>query len=108
MGHVDGNALAGLLAEVFPFDLTAAKGHCAHCGSTGMLGDAMVYFASPGTIVRCAQCNGVLATLVETSGRVWMNLSGIRGLRAATSSRPLSPRGEPPSIDPAASSAICG
>ena len=42
MGHVDGNALAGSLAEIFPFDVTAAVGRCAHCGSTGMIGDAMV------------------------------------------------------------------
>ena len=80
MGHVDGNALAGLFAEIFPFDVTAAVGRCAYCGSTGMIGDTMVYVASPGLIVRCASCDEVLATLIETSGRVWLGLSGVRGL----------------------------
>jgi ribosomal protein S27E len=84
MEHVDGNALAGPLAEIFPFDITAAVGRCAHCGSTGMIGDAMVYFAAPGTIVRCANCDEVLATLIETPSRIWLTLSGVRGLHLAT------------------------
>jgi ribosomal protein S27E len=84
MTHLDGNALAGLLAEIFPVDMTTAVGRCAHCGSTGMIGDAMVYFASPGTIVRCASCEEVLATLTETPGRIWLSLSGVRGLTLPT------------------------
>ena len=85
MGHVDGNALAGSLAEIFPFDVTTAVSRCAHCGSTGMIGDAMVYFATPGTIVRCPHCEAVLATLVETPSRVWLSLSGLTALHLATS-----------------------
>ncbi len=84
MGHVDGNAIAGSLAEIFPFDVTAAVGRCAHCGSTGMIGDAMVYFAATGTIVRCANCDEVLAVLVETPSRIWLSLSGVRGLTLPT------------------------
>lgn len=84
MPHVDGNALAGLLAEVFPFDLTGAIGRCRGCGATGMIGDTMVYFASPGIIVRCPTCDAVLATLVETPARVWLSLSGVTGLHVAT------------------------
>lgn len=80
MEHVDGNALAGPLAEIFPFDITSAVGRCAHCGSAGMIGDAMVYFAAPGTIVRCASCDEVLATLIASSSRIWLSLSGVRGL----------------------------
>ncbi|MDU0287802.1 DUF6510 family protein [Saccharothrix longispora] len=32
---MDGNALAGPLAEVFAVDLTAARARCGSCGETG-------------------------------------------------------------------------
>ena len=80
MGHVDGNALAGLFAEIFPFDVTAAVGRCAHCGSTGMIGDTMVYTASPEWMMRCPHCDEVLATVIDSGSRVWLNLSGLRAL----------------------------
>jgi predicted RNA-binding Zn-ribbon protein involved in translation (DUF1610 family) len=85
MQHVDGNALAGPLAEIIPFDLTTAVGRCRSCGASGMIGDTMVYFALPGIIVRCAKCEAVLATLVETSTKVWLSLSGVSGLEVRRS-----------------------
>ena len=32
IGHVDGNALAGVLSELFRFDVTTARMRCASCG----------------------------------------------------------------------------
>ncbi len=77
MDHVDGNALAGRLDELFRMDLTVAEARCAHCGETAMLAQAMVYFAAPGTVVRCASCDGVLATLVEHDDRFLLSLAGV-------------------------------
>jgi hypothetical protein len=80
MGHLDGNALAGPLSDVFAFDVTSAVGRCRGCGTSGMIAEAMVYAASPGYIARCPHCDAVLATVVESDDKVWLNLSGISAL----------------------------
>ncbi|HXR43422.1 MAG TPA: DUF6510 family protein [Pseudolysinimonas sp.] len=77
MDHVDGNALAGTLDELFRMDLTSAQARCAHCGEVAMLAQAMVYFAAPGTVVRCSSCDGVLATLVQHDDRYLLSLAGV-------------------------------
>ena len=78
--HVDGNALAGPLAEIFRMDVTTLVARCRHCGDDAMLARAMVYFAAPGTVVRCCTCDGVLATLVEEDGMLLLGLAGISAL----------------------------
>ena len=55
MEHVDGNAIAGPLAEFFAFDVTTATGRCVGCGSIAELARAMVYRSGAGTVVRCAR-----------------------------------------------------
>ncbi len=80
MVHLDGNALAGPLSELFAFDLTTAIGRCLNCGSSGMIGAAMVYQAGLGTVARCPQCGAVLATVVESDDRIWLSLSGVSAL----------------------------
>lgn len=80
MGHMDGNALAGALSDVFAFDVTSAVGRCRGCGTSGMLAETMVYAASPGYVARCPHCDAVLATVVESPDRVWLNLSGMTAL----------------------------
>ncbi|SIN87337.1 DUF6510 family protein [Agromyces cerinus] len=80
MQHVDGNALAGPLAEFFSFDLTTAIARCSGCGAVGELARTMVYRSGAGTVVRCSECDQVLATLVETADRAWIGLSGISAI----------------------------
>ena len=80
MSHVDGNALAGPLSDVFAFDVTSAVGRCRGCGATGMIAEVMVYAAWPGYIARCPHCDAVLATVVESADKIWLNLSGISAL----------------------------
>jgi uncharacterized Zn finger protein len=80
MNHLDGNALAGPLLDVFAFDITAAVGRCVSCGTSGMIAESVVYSASPGFVARCPHCDAVLATVVESPDRVWLNLSGISAL----------------------------
>src|ERR1700737_1908821 len=36
--RLDGNAAAGMLCEVFAYDLTAARGACASCGAITQIG----------------------------------------------------------------------
>lgn len=83
MNHVDGNALAGRLSDLFAFDLTAAVGRCINCGTSGMLGAAMVYQSAPGTVARCPRCGAVLATIVESDDRIWLSLAGVSAIEVA-------------------------
>lgn len=83
MNHVDGNALAGRLSDLFAFDLTAAVGRCVTCGTSGMLGAAMVYQSAPGTVARCPHCGAVLATIVESDDRIWLSLAGVSAIEVA-------------------------
>lgn len=81
MTHVDGNAMAGQLSDLFAFDITAAVGRCLSCGASGMIGEAIVYLSSPGTIARCPHCGAVLATIVESDDRIWLSLSGVSAIQ---------------------------
>ncbi len=80
MSHIDGNALAGPLSEVFHEDLTDAHGRCAHCGDTSVLAEAMVYDAAPGWAVRCHVCGEVLMTFVRTASLMRIDLRGVTAL----------------------------
>jgi phage FluMu protein Com len=75
--HLDGNALAGPLWELFRFDIVAAIGRCKHCGAVRVFAETMVYVDAPGIVVRCASCEGVLLRLVETPTRYWLDVSGL-------------------------------
>ncbi len=79
--HLDGNAVAGLLWELFRFDIVAAIGRCRHCGAVRVFGETIVYVDAPGIVVRCASCEGVLLRLVETPTRYWLDVSGLSYLQ---------------------------
>ena len=80
MQHVDGNSLAGPLADFFTFDVTMATARCNGCGSIAELARAMVYRSGAGTVVRCDSCGNVLATLVEAGDRAWIGFSGVSAI----------------------------
>lgn len=79
--HLDGNAAAGALSEVFRIDIIAAIGRCKHCGSVRAFGEASVYTDAPGIVVRCKSCDGVLLRLVETPTQFWLDVSGLSYLQ---------------------------
>jgi len=81
--HLDGNALAGPLAEIFAVDVTTATGRCASCGRAGPLAALMVYSDAPGLVARCPHCTGVLLRLVRGPADVWLDLHGALSLRIA-------------------------
>ncbi|MCL1870903.1 MAG: DUF6510 family protein [Promicromonosporaceae bacterium] len=80
MTHLDGNALAGVLAEVFAVDLTDARARCTGCGNVGRLAEAMLYTGAPGLVARCAGCDQVLATVVDSGDRLWLSLTGLSAI----------------------------
>jgi len=79
MSRLDGNAIGGLLLEVFSTEMTAAIGTCASCGSVGPVAETAVYLDAPGAVVRCQVCNAVLMIILSRQG---MNCVGLPGLAA--------------------------
>jgi hypothetical protein len=80
MEALDGNAIAGLLHEVFAHEMTIATGVCAHCGDEQLLAECRVYVRAPGVVVRCRTCDTVLAVIVEKSGLYCVDLQGLRAM----------------------------
>lgn len=76
-GRLDGNAAGGLLAEIFPFDMTIARAQCAGCLITEPVGAEMVYTDAPGMVIRCLHCQSVLIRVVQGGGRYWVDMRGL-------------------------------
>ncbi|SEG79603.1 hypothetical protein SAMN05444920_104725 [Nonomuraea solani] len=79
--HLDGNALAGPLGEIFAVDVTAATGRCASCGLAGPVASLRVYGPDPGLVARCPGCEEVVLRLVRGPGTAWLDLRGTVSLR---------------------------
>lgn len=75
--RLDGNAIGGVLLEVFGAEMTAVPGSCAHCGAREQLAVTDVYLDAPGIVVRCRHCQGVLLRIVRGGERIWLDLSGL-------------------------------
>ncbi len=78
--RLDGNAIGGMLREIFALEMTAAVGTCASCGAVNQVGRVHVYVDAPGTVVRCPDCEAVLMRVVRGRGRYWLDLTGVRCL----------------------------
>jgi hypothetical protein len=83
--RLDGNAAAGLLGEIFPFEMTMAQIHCAGCAAVEPVGAEMVYMDAPGMVMRCVHCGSVLLTIVHGDGRYWLEMRGVTWLQIAAS-----------------------
>jgi hypothetical protein len=80
--RLDGNAVAGVLQELFIPEVTRTRGMCASCGAIAELGAAMLYMYphSPGAVLRCRNCETVLMVLVHGDGRTRLGLPGLAWL----------------------------
>ncbi|BCY13929.1 hypothetical protein L3i22_090170 [Actinoplanes sp. L3-i22] len=74
--ELDGNALAGDLAEVFTVEMTSARFTCAGCRHADEVATLRVYTPVPGAVARCPNCGDVVLTLVRTPTRVLLTLTG--------------------------------
>jgi hypothetical protein len=74
---LDGNAVGGLLGEVFVAEMTVARSTCGSCGAVREIGALAVYVHAPGTVVRCPSCDAVLLRVVRAEGRLRLDLRGI-------------------------------
>lgn len=78
--RVDGNALGGVLSEIFAVDLTMATTTCAGCRGVAALAVLHVYLDAPGAVARCPGCDAVQLRVVSNETRTWLDLTGIRVL----------------------------
>jgi len=79
---LDGNAVAGLLQEVFAVEVTTATGTCAGCGAAEPVGATHLYRGA-GFVLRCPHCDNALVKIVRSDDRLWIDLSGMRTLEVA-------------------------
>ena len=82
-GKLDGNAIGGLLMEIFAMEMTTAETTCGGCGAVHLMGRVDVYLHAPGVVVRCPGCEQVLMRIVRGRGRCWVDLRGTRCLEFA-------------------------
>jgi hypothetical protein len=76
---LDGNAIGGLLFELFGADVTAAGSVCGGCGAHEEVARLDVYRGA-GVVVRCRHCGQVMIRIVEGSRQTWLDLSGTASL----------------------------
>jgi hypothetical protein len=62
---VDGNALAGALAQTMGRDVSAQRGTCGHCGAASIIAQLVVYPKAPGSVARCPHCDDVVLVITE-------------------------------------------
>ena len=74
---LDGNAIGGLLSEIFALDVTGAGSRCEACGALEPVGATHAYMAVPGVVLRCSHCDAVLIRIARTTGRTWLDLRGV-------------------------------
>ena len=80
---LDGNAVAGLLSELFACDATAAAVTCGGCGAVARLGEVRVFGGPMGAIFRCAHCDTAVIRLVRLPTGFWLDMRGARSLFVA-------------------------
>jgi hypothetical protein len=88
MSDLDGNALAGVLGEIFAVDITTAVVTCAGCGWAGALATLRVYAHAPGAVARCPGCGQVVLRVVRAPDRAWLDLRGTVSLRLSLPPEP--------------------
>jgi hypothetical protein len=79
---LDGNAVAGLLQEVFAVEMTTALETCDGCGATEPVGAVHVYRGA-GVVLRCPHCGNVLAKIVRRRSHTCISLLGTRALEVS-------------------------
>ena len=62
---LDANAVAGDLAELCGFEMTATVHRCAHCGNVGQMGTLLAWTQGPGITLRCCVCRDVVVRIVR-------------------------------------------
>jgi len=79
--RLDGNAAAGLLQDLFAFEITTATTTCDECGQASPVGALLFYGQQLGAVLRCPACNQVMMVVTRPHDEWWVDLRGVRILR---------------------------
>ena len=80
MEALDGNAIGGMLYQVFGREMTMAQAECGNCRARGPLAECEVYLGGPGIVMRCRGCHNVEIVLIEVREMICVDLSGLSKL----------------------------
>ena len=72
---LDGNALGGLLQELFGADMTSAPHRCQSCGTERPVAAHRVYLGA-GTVLRCPVCDQIALVAAALPDRYVVHLTG--------------------------------
>jgi hypothetical protein len=81
--HVDGNALGGVLTDIFGREMTHARACCARCASVGPMGGLIAYTRAPGAVLRCATCGTVMLVAVPRPTGLRVTFEAIKWVASA-------------------------
>jgi hypothetical protein len=73
---LDGNAAAGEFAGIFASDPTTVRVRCGSCSSTRAFGQLQAHLGGPGTVLRCPECDAMVARIARTPQGAWLDISG--------------------------------
>jgi hypothetical protein len=76
---LDGNAIGGLLLELFGTELTGRGSVCAGCGAHEKVARLDIYYGA-GIVGRCCHCEAVMIRIVQGRDSTWLDLTGIASL----------------------------
>jgi hypothetical protein len=77
METLDGNALAGLLAEIFGEEMTSVIVTCQTCQASAAIAETVVYPHLPGAIARCRSCTAILMVITQIRGIYCVDTLGL-------------------------------
>lgn len=80
METLDGNAIAGLLKEIFGREMTNAVATCGTCGFAAPVANCVVYPRLPGSVVRCRRCGALLMVITRVRGVYCVDLLGMAAM----------------------------
>jgi hypothetical protein len=73
--HIDGNGVAGLLAEVAGAEMTSVLRTCQSCGDRRAIGEHRAYRAA-GVVLRCPSCQDVAMVIGVQDTRLVVDWRG--------------------------------
>ena len=77
---LDGNAAAGTLQAIFPFEMTLAQVTCTACGTTNTIGATAAYMHGMGTVIRFPSCDTALIRVAQVREHYLLDMRGVRVL----------------------------
>jgi hypothetical protein len=80
---LDGNAVAGVLYEIFSAEMTTSIAECGSCGRQAELATLLAFTQAPGIVLRCPTCESIVLRIVQTPQTIYLDARGAMFIRIA-------------------------